>query len=320
MKICICGDSGLLGQALVGVFGASVNHQILGVSASSFTRPSFQVPLKAKYFHKEFDFLSQWEEAGNYIQSWRPDLIVNSVALTDISECEEKPDHAKKLNSILPEQLAELSRRQGSTFVHISTDHIFNGKKERPYLESDLPDPTNLYGASKLEGEERVRSSNENALIVRTNIVGFRHKPNRPSFAEWLCESLSLSRPISLFTDYVTSPIHVFFLAEKIRTAVCRKKLQGIYNMAGHNSVSKYRFGEEVAEACGFLMAKVSKGTLGTSSLHPPRPAYLALDVSRAESSVGTQFPSTEETAAQVARDFKIASALLTKKDLERNE
>ena len=107
------------------------------------------------------------------IQSWvrgnKPDVIINAGAYTAVDQAESEVELADKINAIAPLILAEESRKLNSILIHFSTDYIFNGKKGLPYIESDLPDPINVYGRSKLEGEGAIQSLGGKYFIFRTS-------------------------------------------------------------------------------------------------------------------------------------------------------
>lgn len=105
------------------------------------------------------------------VREIRPDIIVNAAAYTAVDKAESEPDRAYAVNGIAPGLLAEEAARQGALLVHYSTDYVFDGTKADPYLETDLTGPLGVYGASKLAGEEAVRSAAGRHLIFRTSWV-----------------------------------------------------------------------------------------------------------------------------------------------------
>ncbi len=101
----------------------------------------------------------------------RPRLIVNPAAYTAVDKAEIEPERAHAINAVAPGILAEAARDCGAILVHYSTDYVFDGSKDAPYLEEDAPNPLNVYGASKLAGEEAIRASGVRHLILRTSWV-----------------------------------------------------------------------------------------------------------------------------------------------------
>ncbi|MGB5082944.1 MAG: dTDP-4-dehydrorhamnose reductase [Burkholderiales bacterium] len=105
------------------------------------------------------------------VRSARPDLIVNAAAYTDVDRAEGAPDRAMQVNGVAPGILAEESRRLGALLIHYSSDYVFDGTKPAPYVETDLPNPINAYGRSKLAGERAIQASGCRHLILRTSWV-----------------------------------------------------------------------------------------------------------------------------------------------------
>jgi len=238
------------------------------------------------------------------IEKVHPDFLVNCVALVDLAACEKDTGLAESLNAGVARRLAQFCRQASIYFIHISTDQIFDGNKKGPYSEIDSPNPTHVYGRTKLMGERAVLSADPEALVVRTNILGFRDRPDQLTFAEWLCAALKEKRPITLAQDFVTSSVHVALLSEMIFLA-WRKRLRGIYNFASADSASKYHLGQLLSTMLGLGFENIKKGRLEDLKLVPKRPANSSLDVSKAEKALGIFFPTISKTANQIAVDFK---------------
>jgi dTDP-4-dehydrorhamnose reductase len=108
----------------------------------------------------------------------KPQLIVNPAAYTAVDKAESEPERARAINAIAPGVLAEAAKACGALLVHYSTDYVFDGGLDRPYREDDAPNPQNVYGATKLEGEQAVRASGARHLILRTSWVYGRRGAN----------------------------------------------------------------------------------------------------------------------------------------------
>ena len=184
MKVCVIGDSGLLGQALVRKLAG--RHSVLGISTSG---PG--VLMNGNYRHQACDVIRETSLLKDAIHDHKPRLVINCAGLADVAQCEKNPDLALALNARFPAVLAELASREGSDLIHISTDQVFDGKKNSPYVEEDDTHPTHQYGITKRKGEMEVSRIFPKALIVRTNIVGFRDIAGKPTFADWLCDALN---------------------------------------------------------------------------------------------------------------------------------
>lgn len=301
----IAGDSGLLGQAMVQEIAAEKSNRVLGISSSPFQPTPFCRPIEGAYEHQVADILKERERISELIKAFDPEVVVNCIALIRLEDCEKDPEQAEQLNRKFPEMLAKETHAQGRGLIHISTDQVFDGLKNTPYGEEDPTHPLHEYGKSKLEGERSVLKYHPDALVVRTNIVGFRDRPGRPTFVEWLWKGLREKASLNLFEDYITSPIHVRLFSERVRLAYGHR-LKGIFHMGARDAASKYQFGERLAHVCGFDFSNVKRASLHTSGLLPPRPPYLALDESEIECRLGSSQPSIDDTIRELAGDIRL--------------
>lgn len=105
------------------------------------------------------------------VQRLKPDIIVNAAAYTAVDKAESEPDLAMAINGDAPAVLAEEAKKLGALLIHYSTDYVFDGTKETPYTEEDIPNPLNVYGKTKLAGEQAITAVNGNHLIFRTSWV-----------------------------------------------------------------------------------------------------------------------------------------------------
>ena len=115
--------------------------------------------------------LAKPDQIAAAVRSVKPDIIVNAAAYTAVDEAESEPDAAFAVNAIAPGLLAEAAKRVGALLIHYSTDYVFDGAKEMPYVEEDEPNPLNVYGRSKLAGEQAISDVGGQYLILRTSWV-----------------------------------------------------------------------------------------------------------------------------------------------------
>ncbi len=293
MKILIAGDTGLLGQAMVRRLAP--DHDVAGFSTS---------PAPGRgYARHTINALLEPDRVRGMVRIFSPDLLINCTGIVDLKACEEGKNSSREINAELPGFFSQLSLAQKSRFIHISTDQVFDGKSKTPYSESSPVNPVNQYGRSKLAGEQAALKDNPDALVLRTNIVGWRWKPGAPTFAEWLCTSLAAGKDISLAEDFVTSSVHVDYFSGMVLDFF-KSGARGIYHAASRDGVSKYEFGRLIAAAAGFDFSRVSKVKLDELELNPARPPYLALNVQHAEKLLGHKFPACRDTAKLLAEQF----------------
>jgi dTDP-4-dehydrorhamnose reductase len=122
--------------------------------------------------------LAHPEGIATRVREAKPDVIVNCAAYTAVDRAEQEPELAHQVNGVAPAVLAEEAARIGAVLIHFSTDYVFDGKKAGPYVEDDVPDPLNVYGATKLEGERAIERSGCAHAILRTSWVYGPHGKN----------------------------------------------------------------------------------------------------------------------------------------------
>ncbi|WP_197721872.1 dTDP-4-dehydrorhamnose reductase [Sulfuritortus calidifontis] len=155
--------------------------------------------------------LTQPDSIRRAVRDWRPELIVNPAAHTAVDRAEAEPDLAAAINAVAPGILAEEAAKLGALLVHYSTDYVFDGGKATPYVEDDAANPQNVYGRTKLAGEEAVRANNPKHLILRTSWVYGRRGGN---FLRTM-QRLMRERPeLRIVADQIGSPTWSRLIAE----------------------------------------------------------------------------------------------------------
>ncbi len=192
-------------------------------------------------FSKEELDITDGDSLKKILYEIKPDVLVNCAALTDVDACEEEYKRAFKVNALGPRLLARFSNELNFKLIHISTDYIFDGKKKELYTEEDSPNPVNLYGRSKLEGERWVQNS-KNFLIIRTSWLFGKGKMN---FVGFLFEKLRSSGEVRVIKDQIGSPTYADDLA-KVIIELIRKGVNGIINVANEGFCSRYEIARKV--------------------------------------------------------------------------
>lgn len=189
------------------------------------------------------------ESTADLIQYFRLhqiDIVINCAGLTSVEECELNPILAHQLNTIIPSRLASICKDLEIKFVHISTDHLFSGNSAYT-TEDQETDPQNVYGKTKLQGEQEVIKENEDALVIRTNFYGWG-TTYRKSFSDFVIAGLRNSENIALFEDVYYTPILIDELVTSVH-GLLDLDANGIFNVVGNERVSKLEFGRSLAKA-----------------------------------------------------------------------
>lgn len=274
-RLLIVGASGFLGSNFA--IGARRQYSVVAHSSRSKVR--------AVGMQTAVSDLTEAGSARRLIQETKPDLVINCSALADPDLCETYPDRAERLNTEVPEELARQCSEIGADLIHISTDAVF-GVGDGPFNTEDTPRPVNIYGATKLEGEHRVRDALPTALIVRTNIVGWSPTGQR-SLLEYFHSRLMQGQAAPGFVDASFRPVsanQLWPLLMKLRS----DRVDGIWHATGSIYLSKFQFGRSIAEIFGLDPSLVLPSSIHSSTLSATRP--LALDVVPSSRSNGLSY------------------------------
>jgi dTDP-4-dehydrorhamnose reductase len=198
------------------------------------------------------------------VRRTRPEVIVNAAAWTAVDDCEGDPDRADLVNGRAVHHLVTAAETVDARVVQVSTDYVFDGTLDRPYVEDDQTNPQSAYGRSKLLGEQATRPVD---TIVRTSWVCGAHGPNMVKTILRLAES----HPVLQFVDdQIGHPTFTVDLAA-VMARLVDDELAGVFHVTNQGAVSWYTFAQEVLEAAGHDPSRVHP--VSTADLRPPRPA-----------------------------------------------
>jgi len=155
--------------------------------------------------------LAKPEGLAALVDEVNPAVIINATAYTAVDRAESEPQLAMTINAVAPGILAEAARRNRSALVHFSTDYVFDGQKGAPYLETDNPNPLNVYGQSKLAGEQAIAQAGDAWIILRTSWV---YSLRRDSFVTKVLSWARTQARLQIVSDQVSNPTWARMLAE----------------------------------------------------------------------------------------------------------
>jgi len=179
------------------------------------------------------------------IERSRPDVVVHCAAFTAVDDCESQASLAFQVNGEGTRNVAAACRNAGAGMVYLSTDYVFDGEKPSPYIETDEPNPINVYGRSKLEGERRVNDvmgNTQRAWIVR---VSWLFGPLGKNFVRTILERARRGEPLRVVDDQVGAPTYTADAAAKIRQIV-EKGAPGTYHVTNQGYCSWFGFAREI--------------------------------------------------------------------------
>lgn len=285
MKVLVAGATGMLGQALLAEAAAR------GLEAVGLARRSADF---------EVDVADD-EALRRTLQQVRPQLIVNAVAVVSLDACERDPGHAYLVNARPAACFAEYCHESGARLLQVSTDHYYSGDGRARHDETAPLRLLNEYARTKYAGE-RFALSLADSLVLRTNIVGFRGTPGRPTLVEWAIDALRERKPLRLFTNMFHSPIAVRdFAAAAFDLQGCSAK--GLINLSGRDVVSKAEFIRALAQGIGVDPDWAETGEVGELAVR--RADSLGLDVGLAESLLQRPLPGLEATIARLVAELE---------------
>ena len=228
----------------------------------------------------------------------RPTLILNAGAYTAVDKAEAEPELANRVNAVAPGILAEEANRLGATLIHYSTDYVFDGNAQVPYLEDHATAPQNVYGRTKLAGELAISAQAKSFAIFRTSWLYGNRRHN------FMLTMLRLAREreeLRVVADQMGSPTWVRFVAEITAQCVSAEHdvgslriKSGTYHLTARGSTTWHGFAAAILEAtqdnlrCTKRVLAITSGELTQAA---KRPNYSVLAVAKLESTLGTAFP-----------------------------
>jgi dTDP-4-dehydrorhamnose reductase len=288
-KVLVLGASGLLGTSVAPLL-AEGGHRIEchGRSGAAAHRAD----------------LADAGQTMRLLGAVRPAVIVNMVGLTDVDQCEARPQAAYLGNVRTVENIAGWIRT-GQTpchLVQLSTDHVYSAPGVHGEGEVEL---TNCYAFSKYAGELAAQAVP--CTILRTNFFG-RGRGTRASLTDWLFSALAKRESIQVFDDVRFSPVSMATLAAMI-DLVIRTKPVGLFNLGSHTGMSKADFAFCFAEELRLSTAAVARGSVdGAASLKARRPKDMRMDSARFEAQLGVRLPELRDEIRRVAKDYHDAA------------
>jgi dTDP-4-dehydrorhamnose reductase len=231
------------------------------------------------------------------VREVRPDVIIHAAAWTDVDACSRQPELAIAVNTSATAVLAGEAAALGARLIYLSSDMVFDGNKGL-YDESDRPNPLNLYGQTKLDGEKAVLSS-RNSVVARVALVYGKPVALGNSFSEKMLEEWKRGESVSLFTDQFRSPVWVNDLARAL-LELAGHEFCGLVHLGGSVRIDRYTFGLALAEKYGFspnLLRPVSLSGLKNTAR---RPRDVSFSISRAKALLKSSLSGYNEGISQM--------------------
>lgn len=293
MKILLIGKSGQIGSELEQSLPALGHIVALGREELDLTNsPSIQ----------------------RIVSEIQPEIIVNAAAYTAVDRAENDRDLAWEINAKAPGVLAEEAKKLGALLVHYSTDYVFDGKKNSPYIESDPTNPLNVYGESKLAGEDAIRDSGADHLILRTSWV---YATRGKNFLLTMLRLAGERDELRIVDDQIGVPNSAHAIANatcailKQIAAMSQEKRSGIYHMSGAGpGTSWFEFARSIFDEAHKLPSgpdRIPRLTAIKTAEYPTpalRPAYSVLNSENLAATFGVRLPDWKNQLKQALRSL----------------
>ncbi len=236
----------------------------------------------SRFSDLEFVFVSKEEldiqssaQVEAIFQKYNFDYCINTAAYTNVEKAESEEEKAFAINAEAVQNLTLVCKTNDVVLIHISTDYVFDGKKRSPYLETDSTNPLNVYGASKLKGEQYIQEITEKYFIFRTSWLYSQYGHN---FLKTILKYAEQGKPLTITTEQTGTPTNANDLAEVILNVIQQEsKLYGIYHYSNAGETTWYGFAEEILSQHS-LLNKTNLVKTKHYSTFAIRPSYSVLD------------------------------------------
>jgi dTDP-4-dehydrorhamnose reductase len=263
MVVLVTGANGQLGQALQSISGNYPEIDFVFCSSSDLD-------------------ITKKESCETVFVKYKPDYCINAAAYTAVDKAESEPEKAQLINVKGAENLAEVCKEYDSILLHVSTDFVFDGSNKIAYKEEDTPNPTGVYGLTKLQGEKAIQETFEKYFIIRTSWVYSQFANN---FMKTMLRLASERDSLSVVNDQIGTPTNAVDLAEALISIITQTynlqpttyNLFGIYNFSNEGQCSWYDFAKEIFEINN---VNINLNPIPSTSFPTPakRPAFSVLD------------------------------------------
>jgi dTDP-4-dehydrorhamnose reductase len=271
MKLIITGSNGLLGQKIVKL---CLQRKIDFLATSAGANRNSSCP-KVNYMSMDITHLEQIEKVMN---TYYPTHVLHTAAMTNVDECENKPDECREINVLGTAKLWEVCKEREIHFQLLSTDFVFDGENG-PYKETDPVGPLSIYAQSKVDAENLLLNDPNNIWsIVRTIIVyGTGENLSRSNIILWAREALQTGNPLNIVDDQFRSPTWADDLAWAC-VEIAERKKTGIFHISGPVTFSIIDLVKEIANFYNLPLdniRSVSSSTLNKAAKRPPKTGFI---------------------------------------------
>ncbi len=268
MNVLVTGANGQLGKTLQDLYQKNSDHLKFTFASKSELDISNKIQLSAYFDNNSFDY------------------CINCAAYTNVEQAEDSIQDAFRINADAVGFLAECCHRSNTVLIHISTDYVFDGKKDFPYVETDAPNPINEYGRSKLAGEEQIQDILKQYFIIRTSWLYSKYPKN---FLTTIVSKIQEGADLTITTSQKGTPTSCVELSKFIYSIVKNElKDFGIYHFSSKGSTTWYNFALQIAEHFDNYDKKKITATISFKS-KAQRPQFSVMSNAKVQSRYDSQ-------------------------------
>lgn len=236
------------------------------------------------------------EAIDKFVSSNNIDIIINCAAYTAVDKAESNKELCQVLNAEAPAYLAKAISKRNGWMIQVSTDYVFDGTKNTPYVETDSPCPNSVYGSTKLDGEKAVEQACKNTMIIRT---AWLYSSFGNNFVKTMMRLGKEKEELNVIFDQIGTPTYARDLAVAIMTAVEKGIVPGIYHFSNEGVISWYDFTKAIHRLSGITSCHVRPIHTEEYPTAATRPHYSVLDKTKIKKTYGIEIPYWEDSLAE---------------------
>lgn len=236
------------------------------------------------------------EAIDKFVSSNNIDIIINCAAYTAVDKAESNKELCQVLNAEAPAYLAKAISKRNGWMIQVSTDYVFDGTKNTPYVETDGPCPNSVYGSTKLDGEKAVEQACKNTMIIRT---AWLYSSFGNNFVKTMMRLGKEKDELNVIFDQIGTPTYARDLAIAIMTAVEKGIVPGIYHFSNEGVISWYDFTKAIHRLSGISSCHVRPIHTEEYPTAATRPHYSVLDKTKIKKTYGIEIPYWEDSLAE---------------------
>jgi len=277
-KLLVLGGSGLVGSAVIDY--AVNDYDII----FSYNTNNIVIPNTESF---QIDLLDNDSKIETLIQNYNPDVVLHTVAHSSVDLCEIDHDIANRLHIDATKKIANICASINSKLIFLSTDAVFEGQLNKQYCETDIPNPINYYGKTKLEAEKIVLNSSSNNVVLRTSVIYGWHEKSR--FTNWILDYLKDGKSVDPFSDQFNTPTLIDDLV-KVILKIIDKNISGLYHATGKTCLNRYQFAILLAKRFSYDVSLIHSVTKLEKKQNASRPISTCLDSIKLENILNFSF------------------------------